>query len=403
MIQKPSKQTNILVFNCGSSSIKFSLIDLDHKSAILSGNVEKITEQDCTLSVKWQNNKTEKALPEYGYREAIGVIIALLSEYKHLEHIVGIGHRVVHGGQLFSQPVKISDKVIQGIKEVMPLAPLHNFANLEGILAAREMLKGIPQTASFDTAFHQSIPELVYLYALPRKLYAQNQVRKYGFHGISHAYVTQKASQYLSISQGNYISAHLGNGCSVTAVKQGKSIDTSMGLTPLDGLVMGTRSGTVDPGIFSYLHSELKLDIAEITNLLNRESGLAGLCGLSDMRDIEAQILKKDPKSETAFDIFCHRLAKYIASYMLYFDQLDGLIFTGGIGENSALVRQKVASYLTNIGFVIDRDANQAKTDKIRAIHRAESQHSIFVIPTDEARMIAEDCHRIINPVKAST
>ncbi|MBK2125198.1 acetate/propionate family kinase [Fangia hongkongensis] len=390
---------SILTFNCGSSSIKFSLINIQKKEMLLSGIADKMSTDKCTLTFSYQTKVDQYHYPQLDYQLAIQKIIHHIDTLGLSDSIIGIGHRVVHGGSYFSDATLINDDAIEKIKRITPLAPLHNFANLEGIETARQHLPHIPQSASFDTAFHQSIPPSVHRYAIPSKLYQQKHVRKYGFHGISHAYVSQKLSSKLDLKYGNYISAHLGNGCSVTAIKDGKSIDTSMGLTPLDGLVMGTRSGSIDPGVFAYLQSECGLELSDINSLLNRQSGLLGLCGFSDMRDIEKEIAAQNKNALEAFEIFCHRLAKYIASYMLYFTKLDGLIFTGGIGENSILVREKVTRTLNNLGFYIDSDLNTSSKQQICRISHQKSTHPIWIVPTDEELYIAQDCYRLIHPI----
>ncbi|GGG03773.1 MULTISPECIES: acetate/propionate family kinase [Cysteiniphilum] len=388
-----------LVFNCGSSSIKFSLYDHNTLVQTLVGLVDKINTNETTLSIS-VNGQTKTETSPLNYHQAFAKIIGFLKQQDCFSQIIAIGHRVVHGGHHFDRAVIVTDDVIAKIRTLIPLAPLHNPANLEGIEFCQQHFISIPQIAVFDTAFHQSIPEEIYRYAIPNTLYEDLHIRKYGFHGISHQYIAQAAAQHLSLTQGNFICAHLGNGCSVTAIKNGKSINTSMGFTPLDGLVMGTRSGTIDPGIFSYLQQILNMDVNEINQLLNNQSGLLGLCGLSDMREIEHLIdnpdieLKEAKQAKLALDIFSHRAASFIASYLMYFDQLDGLIFTAGIGQNSALVRQEIINRLKFNGFAIDAARNQNAAQTIE-IH-AKGSKRIMVLKTDEERMIAQSCQMLL-------
>ncbi|WP_440993341.1 acetate/propionate family kinase [Cysteiniphilum litorale] len=388
-----------LVFNCGSSSIKFSLYDHNTLLQRLIGLVDKINTKETTLSIS-ANGQTKAETSPLNYHQAFAKIIDFLKQQDYFNQIIAIGHRVVHGGHHFDRAVIVTADVIAKIRALTPLAPLHNPANLEGIEFCQQHFVSTPQIAVFDTAFHQSIPEEIYRYGIPNTLYENLHIRKYGFHGISHQYIAQAAAQHLSLTQGNFICAHLGNGCSVTAIKNGKSINTSMGFTPLDGLVMGTRSGTIDPGIFSYLQQMLNMDIHEINQLLNKQSGLLGLCGLSDMREIEHLIanpdieLKEAKQAKLALDIFSHRAASFIASYLMYFKQLDGLIFTAGIGQNSALVRQEIINRLKFNGFAIDAARNENAVEAIE-IH-AKGSKRIMVLKTDEERMIAQSCQMLL-------
>ncbi|MDA0911669.1 MAG: acetate kinase [Proteobacteria bacterium] len=389
-----------LVFNCGSSSIKFSLYDHNTLVQMLVGLVDKINTKETTLSIS-VNGQTKTENAPLNYHQAFAKIIDFLKQQDYFSQIIAIGHRVVHGGHYFDRAVVVTGDVIAKIRALIPLAPLHNPANLQGIEFCQQNFESIPQVAVFDTAFHQSIPEEIYRYAIPNTLYEDLHIRKYGFHGISHQYIAQAAAKHLSLTQGNFICAHLGNGCSVTAIKNGKSINTSMGFTPLDGLIMGTRSGTIDPGIFSYLQQMLNMDIHEINQLLNKQSGLLGLCGLSDMREIEHLIanpdieLKEAKQAKLALDIFSHRVASFIASYLMYFDQLDGLIFTAGIGQNSALVRQQIINHLKFSGFAIDAARNENAAQAIE-IH-AKGSKRIMVLKTDEERMIAQSCQILLS------
>ncbi|WP_100551317.1 acetate/propionate family kinase [Caedibacter taeniospiralis] len=386
--------TYYLVFNCGSSSIKFAVFERGKTTATLSGIADKINQSGGNFSFKI-NAKQQQAHVKLSYQSAFLLIIATLKEHQFLECISCIGHRVVHGGHYFNKAVMIDQDVLDKIRALIPLAPLHNPANLQGIEFCNQHFGNIQQVAVFDTAFHQSIPEHIYRYAIPQNLYEELKLRKYGFHGISHQYIAQTAAHYLRLAQGNFICAHLGNGCSITAIKEGKSIDTSMGFTPLDGLVMGTRSGAIDPGVFGYLKQTIDMDIDQINQLLNKQSGLLGICGLSDMRDIEHAISQNNAKAILALEIFSHRIAQYIASYMMYFAHFDGLIFTAGIGEHSAMVRQKVIDKLEALSFMID-DTRNSNAKQYIEIHKPGSKR-IMVLPTDEELMIAQSCHELLN------
>ena len=398
-----------LVFNCGSSSIKFSLYDHNILVQALVGLVDKINTKETTFSISINGQPKTENVP-LNYHQAFTKTITFLKQQGYFNQIIGIGHRVVHGGHYFDRAVIITDDVIAKIRALIPLAPLHNPANLEGIEFCQQHFVSIPQIAAFDTAFHQSMPEEIYRYAIPNTLYEDLHIRKYGFHGISHHYIAQAAAKHLDLTQGNFICAHLGNGCSVTAIHNGKSINTSMGFTPLDGLVMGTRSGTIDPGIFSYLQQMLNVDINEIDQLLNKQSGLFGLCGSNDMREIEYVIAHPDFKltedkegkdvkelkeARLALDIFSHRVASYIASYLMYFEQFDGLVFTAGIGQNSALVRQQIIKRLKFSGFEIDNKLNEDASKSIE-IH-AQGSKRIMVLKTDEELMIAQSCQMLLD------
>ncbi|MFZ9034874.1 MAG: acetate/propionate family kinase [Francisellaceae bacterium] len=384
-------QDMIIVFNCGSSSIKFALIHPQTTQIELSGLAEKLGQKDSNISFKYQNNKITETLSGGSYEAAFNKIKDQLLKLNLIQRIHAVGHRVVHGGVYFKSSVMIDNDVLMKLKEVTPLAPLHNPANIAGIEFCQKILANLPQVAVFDTAFHQTMSQEVYNYAIPHELAEKHHIRKYGFHGISHHYVSQEVAKLTAQATANVIVAHLGNGASVTAVKAGKSVDTSMGMTPLDGLVMGTRSGTIDPGIFNFLAQNLDMSVDETNTMLNKKSGLLGLCDHNDMREIEALTLQKDTRAELAIDLFCHRLAQFIAGYLIYFDHFDGLVFTGGIGENSTTIRAKTIEKLKNVGFAIDKKHNQSHGQKNH--HRIDSQDSlpIFVINTNEELMIAND------------
>jgi len=392
-----SKATYVLVLNCGSSSVKFALIEPNTEETILSGLIECIGDEHANISWRYQQNaKQYKKLAEINYQSAFDEIVALISDtYSLTNNIFAVGHRVVHGGEKFTKPALINKSILAAVKSCVRLAPLHNPANIAGIEAATRIFPKLPQIAVFDTAFHQTMPKHAYIYPIPYQLYTDHGVRRYGFHGISHQFVTQKAAQQLgcNLKKSAFISAHLGNGCSATAVLNGKSIDTSMGLTPLEGLVMGTRSGDVDPSLHAYLADNLGYDVHKVTNLLNKESGLLGISQkYSDMRAIEKAITKQDEHAILAAEIACYRLAKYIASLAVPLGKIDALIFTGGIGENSDFIRGKTLSWLEILGFEPDikRNAAHGKTSN-GIITTDQSRHKALVIATNEELLIAQE------------
>ena len=397
----------ILVINSGSSSLKFQLFVLPDLAVSASGLVEQIgDEQSSAILTFFDADNTEhtckRTEPIADHRQAIAIMADLLQESGSLTDIsklAGVGHRVVHGGEDFHEPVLINDTVIRAIEKLIPLAPLHNPANLTGIREVMKHADNVPQVAVFDTAFHQSIPEHGYLYALPYSLYENNRVRRYGFHGTSHGYVCQQAAQYLGkpVSDLNIITLHLGNGASATAVKGGKSIDTSMGLTPLEGLVMGTRSGDLDPAILFYLARETGMDMDELDNMLNKKSGLKGICGENDMRSIAEYAEQGDQQARLALNIFCYRLKKYIGAYLAVLGGADCIVFTGGIGENADVVRQMSCQGMERLGIEIDEEKNSIRQEGILEIQAQNSRVIILVIPTDEELEIATQTLRVIN------
>jgi acetate kinase len=322
-------------------------------------------------------------------------IVALLRETGALggvEELAAIGHRVVHGGEAFHAPTLVDDDVIAAIRQMIPLAPLHNPANLDGILVARELFPDVPQVAVFDTAFHQTMPRTAYRYAIPGYLYREHHVRRYGFHGTSHHYVAKQAARLLDkpLSQCNLITLHLGNGASATAIRDGASVDTSMGMTPLEGLVMGSRCGDIDPAVHFYLCRHLGFDNDTLDDLLNRQSGLLGLCGVNDMREVHRLAEAGDEDAELALGVTCHRLKKYIGAYMALLGRVDALVFTGGIGENDAEVRHCACAGLEALGVALDTDANDAATTQARVISAVDSRVAVLVVPTDEELEIAQ-------------
>ena len=383
----------VLVLNAGSSSLKFSLFEADQAQPLLEGLAERLASPEANLT--WAlpgQDKTREPLPGLDHHQAIARVFALLQARQLQQGLIAIGHRVVHGGEFFRQPVLITPAVIEQIQACAPLAPLHNPANLIGIHAAMAACADLPQVAVFDTAYHQTMPPRAYRYALPGELYRQHAVRRYGFHGTSHQYVSAEAARRLglALADSGIIVAHLGNGCSLCAVANGESVDTSMGLTPLEGLVMGTRSGDLDAGILAYLQGRLGLSLDELLELLNKRSGLLGLSGISnDMRQLCELAEAGDPQASLAIEVFCYRLAKYIAAYTVALPRVDAIAFTGGIGENARPIRARVAQLLANLGVRLAPALNQANGDAQGRISSGDSRIALLVVPTREEWMIA--------------
>ena len=397
----------ILVLNSGSSSLKFQLFDLLDLTVSATGLIEQIGAEHSPARLTFIDfsgveSQLKQNDPVADHHQGILLMREMLRESGVLSgtgELAGIGHRVVHGGEDFHEPVRINKTVIAAIERLSPLAPLHNPANLMGIRVAMEHDDGIPQVAVFDTAFHQSIPEHAYLYALPYELYEQKKLRRYGFHGTSHSYVAQQAAAYLDrpAESLNLITLHLGNGASAAAIRGGECMDTSMGFTPLEGLVMGTRSGDLDPAILLYLSREYGMDTDALDALLNKESGLKGICGESDMRTISKAAERGDSQAQLALTLFCYRIKKYIGAYMAALGGVDCIVFTGGIGENSALVRQKSCQDMGGLGISLDEEKNNTCKDGILEIQAADSRVSLLVIPTDEEYEIASQTLQVIN------
>jgi len=374
----------ILVLNCGSSSIKYKLFD--GSVPVLSGLIERIGEEGS--GVKDHSEGIKLMLEQ----------VLASGKIKSLSEIEAVGHRVVHGGEL-SKPTLLGKKSISKIKKYSELAPLHNPANLKGIEEMRKALPKAMHVAVFDTAFHQTMPEHSFLYALPYEYYKKYRIRRYGFHGISHAFVSERAAKVLKkpLKKLNLITCHLGAGCSMAAVKKGRVVDTSMGFTPLEGLIMGTRSGDIDPGVLIYLGKNKGMGFEEIDELLNKKSGLLGISGVSkDVRIIEEKAEKGDRRCKLSLKMFCYRVAKYLGAYAVVLGKVDGIVFTGGIGENSASVRREVCSYLKILGVKIDERKNKKAVKKERDISAAGSKIKVLVIPTDEEGMIARDVLSLI-------
>ena len=398
----------ILVINSGSSSIKFQLLDMQDESVLASGLVERIGESEglikCTLRPGTAGELTIKkadAVPDHttGMRMAVD----LLTDKKQgviadRSDISAVGHRVVHGGEDFHAPTVIDEAVMAAIEKNISLAPLHNPANMDGIRVAKELFAGVRQVAVFDTAFHQSIPPHAYHYALPYELYEKQRIRRYGFHGTSHKYVAGECARLMGkqLDTFNVITIHLGNGCSMTAVKNGKSVDTSLGFTPLEGLVMGTRSGDVDPAIHAFLARNCNMDIDAIDQMLNKESGLKGLCGLNDMRDIHEAIAAGNQRAKLALEVQTYRNKKYVGAYMAVLGRVDAIVFTAGIGENDEVVRQKSLEGLEPFGIILDLKANDQRIKKPALLSAPESRVQIWGIPTNEELAIAREARVVI-------
>lgn len=406
----------ILVLNCGSSTIKFQLIATDLEQItqntdqrLAGGTIERVGgEAIITLQVgARERERTTATLRDT--RAAIDMIVRWacstesgIAEVQSVADINAVGHRVVHGGEAFTHSVLIDDKVLRGIEGCIDLAPLHNPMNIKGIMAAREVLgAGLPQVAVFDTAFHQTLPEHAFLYALPYQLYRRHRLRRYGFHGTSHRYVAYRYRQIRNLSREatNVITLHLGNGCSVAAIRKGDSLDTSMGLTPLEGLVMGTRSGDLDPAIVDFISAKEGFSAHEVDTLLNKQSGLLGISGLTnDMRDLLAEAHENnDRRARLAIEIFCYRARKYIGAYLAAMAGADAVIFTGGVGENSAEVRSRICAGLEWLGLNLDVDRNeQHQSGREGLISSDDSRLAAYVIPTDEELLIARDTVRCV-------
>nr|MDK2850259.1 acetate kinase [Candidatus Cloacimonadota bacterium] len=397
----------ILVLNCGSSSIKYQLINMEQKTVMADGIAERIGEDIALFtykSPKYTKKKREVVIEDH--EQGLQMILEALVDptngtLQDLREIDAVGHRVVHAGEHYSDAIKITDHVIQVIRECISLAPLHNPANLKGIEAVSMAMPDCPQCAVFDTAFHQTMPHEAYLYPLPLEFYHEHKIRRYGFHGTSHKYVSLKAAEFLgkNLEDLKIISCHLGNGASVAAISGGKSIDTSMGLTPLEGLMMGTRCGDIDPAIPIYMQQSLGLSVDEVNNILNKKSGMLGLSHISnDMREIEEEILiKKNPRAIHAHDVYCYRIKKYIGSYYAALDGADVLIFTGGVGEKMPILREQVCRNLTALGIQLDLEENARFTDDIQVLSSPESKITVLKIPTNEELMIALETKRLIS------
>ena len=390
-----------LVLNCGSSSLKFAVLQPTTGECKLQGLAERLGSDQASLSYQSEQHKHSISLSANDHQGAIAGVIALLEEHELLTSIRGVGHRVVHGGEAFSESLLITPENLQQLETLSHLAPLHNPVNLLGIKAINELLPHLPQVAVFDTAFHQTLPEAAYLYALPYEHYEQHDVRRYGFHGTSYRYVSAQAARILNqpLEDSNFLIAHLGNGCSACAVRNGVSVDTSMGLTPLEGLAMGTRSGDIDPGLVSFLCDRLNLSTNQVMDILNKQSGLLGLSGISnDMREIQQAAEQGNVRANLAIEVFAFKIARYLGALAISLPRIDGLIFTGGIGENDRLTRSLVLEHLAILGFEIDGKLNQTNGDQLGRITSSSSTLAM-VIATNEELMIAQDTFALTSAI----
>ncbi|HEB97849.1 MAG TPA: acetate kinase [Sedimenticola thiotaurini] len=392
----------ILVLNSGSSSIKFQLFDSDGWRVVAAGMLSRIGEPDGELTLRRGDGEETRAGRVADHHQGLETIFRALAgcgAVRAVEDLDAVGHRVVHGGEAFREPVRIDDAVVAAIRETIALAPLHNPANLDGIEVARRLLPAVPQVAVFDTAFHQTMPPAAYRYALPQRLYRDHRVRRYGFHGTSHRYVAAEAARFLGLppEQCNLISLHLGNGASACAIEGGRSVDTSMGMTPLEGLVMGTRSGDIDPAIPFYLQREAGMSPARVESLLNRESGLTGLCGAADMRQVHRLAQAGDDTARLALEVTVHRLKKYLGAYYAVLGRVDAVVFTGGIGENDAWLRAAVCQGLERLGIGLAAAANRESATGVRDISAAGSAVRVLVVPTDEELEIARQTRSLLD------
>ena len=395
---------NVLVINCGSSSLKYQLINSDSEEVLAKGLCERIGIDGRLVYQKEGLDKEITEAPMPTHKEAIQMVLDALvnpktGAVKSLAEIDAVGHRVVHGGEKFSDSVVITEEVIAQVEECNDLAPLHNPANIIGIIACQALMPNVPMVGVFDTAFHQTMPEKAYLYGLPYEYYEKYKVRRYGFHGTSHSFVSKEAASYLGMDLNNskIIVAHLGNGASVSAVLNGKCVDTSMGLTPLEGLVMGTRSGDIDPSIMEFIAKKENLDIDGVMDVLNKKSGVAGMSGVSsDFRDLEAAYNEGNERAIAAVEVFSYRVAKYIGAYAAAMNGVDAIAFTAGIGENTSFVREKIMAYLGYLGIKIDRVTND-KTRGVEAlISTADSSVKVCVIPTNEELAICRETVKLV-------
>ena len=389
---------NVLVINCGSSSLKYQLINSDTEAVLAKGLCERIGIDGRLVYQLAGHDKEITEAPMPTHKEGIQMVLDALvnpktGAVKSLSEIDAVGHRVVHGGEKFAQSVVLNEEVLAKVEECNELAPLHNPANLIGIRVCQEVMPGVPMVGVFDTAFHQTMPQKAYLYGLPYEYYEKYKVRRYGFHGTSHSFVSKRLAEFLNLDYNNsrLIVAHLGNGASISAVLDGKCVDTSMGLTPLEGLVMGTRSGDIDPAIMEFIAKKENLDIDGIMDVLNKKSGVEGLSGVSsDFRDLEAAYHEGNPRAIAACEVFAYRVAKYIGAYVAAMNGVDAIAFTAGIGENTSFIREKILAYFGYLGITMDKEANMVRgEDKI--ISTPDSKVTVCIIPTNEELAIARE------------
>lgn len=393
--------TPILVLNCGSSSIKYQVIDVDDESRLATGLVQKIGLPDSSLdhTTDGETHRIDRMVANH--QQALELVVSAFGMYgPPLAEVVGVGHRAVHGGEAFRRPVRIDDDVIAKLVELSPLAPLHNPPGIAGIEAAMAALPDVPHVAIFDTAFFSTLPAEAYTYAIDVDIAKTYSIRKYGFHGTSHKYVSERVAELLErpYDEVDQIVCHLGNGASISAIRGGVAVDTSMGLTPLQGLVMGTRSGDVDPGLHAYLAREAGMSVAEIDRMLNSRSGISGLTGgTSDFRDLADRIEAGDAAAKLAYDVYIHRLVSYIGSYLAILGGVDAITFTAGVGENDDAVRESVCDRLAPLGFLLDDEANKIRSKEPRRISQPDSPIQILVVPTNEELAMARETQKVIS------
>ena len=389
---------NVLVINCGSSSLKYQLINSDTEAVLAKGLCERIGIDGRLVYQLAGHDKEITEAPMPTHKEGIQMVLDALvnpktGAVKSLSEIDAVGHRVVHGGEKFAQSVVLNEEVLAKVEECNELAPLHNPANLIGIRVCQELMPGVPMVGVFDTAFHQTMPQKAYLYGLPYEYYEKYKVRRYGFHGTSHSFVSKRLAEFLNLDYNNsrLIVAHLGNGASISAVLDGKCVDTSMGLTPLEGLVMGTRSGDIDPAIMEFIAKKENLDIDGIMDVLNKKSGVEGLSGVSsDFRDLEAAYHEGNPRAIAACEVFAYRVAKYIGAYVAAMNGVDAIAFTAGIGENTSFIREKILAYFGYLGITMDKEANMVRGEG-KIISTPDSKVTVCIIPTNEELAIARE------------
>lgn len=395
----------ILVLNCGSSSIKYKLFQMESQEVVAQGVVEKIGMKGSFLKLTLPNDDKVQLEGEIlEHRAGIEFILGVLLSDKYgciksLKEIDAVGHRVVHGGEAFNESVLINDEVVKTLEKCIELAPLHNPPNLKGINAIKEFMPNIPQVAVFDTAFHQTMPDYAYMYGLPYSLYEKHGIRRYGFHGTSHRYVSKRVCEMLNVpfDEQRIITAHIGNGGSLTAIKNGKSVDTSMGMTPVEGLIMGTRCGDIDPGLTSYIMDKENLGKEAFSTLINKFSGVLGISGVSsDMREIEASIKQNNPRAILAMEAYNYRIKKYVGSYAAVLGGLDILVFTGGVGENQSVTREYVCKDMGFMGIELDNELNASVRAKEIVISKPTSKVKVVIVPTDEELTIARDTQEIL-------
>ena len=397
---------NIFVINAGSSSIKYQLFKMPQEKPVCSGLLERIGLEGSSITHKVYKGDDEKVIKKTmdipDYEAGLKEVARLLTDketgvIQNPDEIDAVGHRVVHGGELFAATTIITPEVKEEIKKLFPLAPLHNPANYTGIEVAEKIFTKAKQVAVFDTAFHQTMPEKAFRYAIPQSFYTDDQIRVYGFHGTSHKYVSEQASKYLRNGKAKIITIHLGNGCSMAAIDAGKSIDTSMGFGPLSGLIMGTRSGDIDASVVFHLVDELGYNLEKVNTLLNKQSGMHGLTGFSDMRDISKAIAEGDKQADLAYEMYAYRIKKYIGSYAAILNGLDAIVFTGGVGENDANIRIRVCANMNFLGIMPDKEKNNLRSAVIREISTDDSPVKVLVVPTDEELEIAIQCFNLLS------